>query len=417
MLYGGAFAQESAEQPQPQERTLATVNGEAITDEALWWYMEQTVGGRLLDEMILRTLLTEEAEKQGVKVGTPEVDEAIAAMKADYASEEAFERWLHESGQTMKGLRLQVQQELLVQKLLEKRVGLTEEGIREYYEAHPEEFTQPPRVWLYDIVTLTLDEAFEARERLATGEEFPVVAREMSHDPTAEEGGDRGWIVPDDVLCENVAEVVFGLAQGEIAGPVDCEDHYHVFWARAVEPGRLPPLEECRTQVIERIREIRGISEELYLTLLRRRAEINVTWEPHAYLNELYADLRAIKLVVDDVRVGLTVDPVLLASGNLIVPGEALLIAMGADTQWDAEAGVLEATRDGVRLRMVRGVPVMAVGDREVGMKEAPQMRDGVLMISPRAVVEALDGTLRWSREENTLYVETSPDETADQAE
>ncbi|MEA3403804.1 MAG: peptidyl-prolyl cis-trans isomerase [Armatimonadota bacterium] len=411
MLIPAARAQEAGEQPdQPAERILATVDGEEITDRELWWYMEQTAGGKLLDELILRHLLAAEAEGQGVKVGTPEVDEAVAALRAEHGSEDTFEAWLRETGQTMKGLRMQLQQELLIDKLLEQRMGLTEEGIREYYEAHREEFTEPSRVHLMDIVTLSLVEAFEARERLAAGEQFAAVAREMSHDPTAEQGGDRGWITPDDVLNEHVADVVFAMAEGEISDPVDCEDHWHVFWVKEVERGRALSLEEARPQVEERIIKLRGISRELFLTLLRRRAEIDVRWEAHDYLKQVYADLRMIKVVVDGQRLELPTAPVMVAGSRLLVPAKDLLEALGAEVSWNAEAGVLEATRDGTRVTLVRGLPVMGVGDEEIEMKEPPQIREGVLMIAPRAPVQALGGSLLWNRTENTLYVESHPE-------
>ncbi|MGC9316647.1 MAG: peptidyl-prolyl cis-trans isomerase [Armatimonadota bacterium] len=413
ILIPAARAQEEEDRPQrpaPAQRVLATVDGEEITDRELWWHMEQTAGGRLLDELILHHLLAAEAEERGVKVGAPEVDEAVAALRAEHQSQDAFENWLHETGQTMKGLRLHLQRDLLIDKLLEQRTGLTDEGIEEYYEAHREEFTEPPRVHLLDIVTLSLVEAFEARERLAAGEKFAEVAREMSHDPTAEQGGDRGWITPDDVLNERVADVVFDMTEGAISDPVDCEDHWHVFWAKEVEPGRVVSLEEARPMVEERITQERGISRELFLTLLRRRADIDVRWEEHSYLNQVYADLRAIRVVVDGRRLELPTEPVIVSGSHLLVPAAELLAAMGVEVSWNAEAGVLEGTRDGTRITLVRGLPLVAVGDEEIELKEPPRTRDGVLMIPPRAPVQALGGSVLWNRIENTLYVESHPE-------
>jgi foldase protein PrsA len=386
---------------------LATVGGETINADELWWYMQNTRGGRLLDEMIVRQLIMQEAEERGIKVGTPEVDEAVARVKQEHGVETGFKRWLHENGQTEKGLRLQLQQELLLDKLVRRHMGLTEQGIERYYQSNLDEFTEPPRVHLLDIVTLTVDDAFIARERLAAGHEFEDVARELSHDPTADEGGDRGWITPEDVICEHVSDVVFEMEQGEISDPVDGGDHAHIFFAKAVEQGRQIPLEEARESVIERIREVKGVSEELYLALLKRRAQIDVSWDAAAYLDDLYADLRAIKIVVDGTRIELPAAPRLLPNSHLIVPVVPLLEAMGAEVDWNADAGVLEAQRDETRLRLVLGAGMLAVGDREIELKEAPSLVDGALMASPRGPVEALGGSLKWNRIENTLYVDS----------
>jgi foldase protein PrsA len=171
-----AVLAQEPEQPEEQPaEVLATVDGEEITSDDLWWYIEQTRGGDILDDFILRTLIAAEAEEHQVKVGTPEVDDALAELRARYDSDAEFERWLHETGQTLKGLRMKLQRDIVVEKLLEKRMGLTDAGVRRYYDSHPEEFTKPPRVHLWDIVTLNLDDAFAARERLAAGEDFAAV--------------------------------------------------------------------------------------------------------------------------------------------------------------------------------------------------------------------------------------------------
>lgn len=403
--------------PSPQDDTtdvLATVDGRTITADELWWYVENTAGGRVLDEMIVRELIMRTADQQGLKVGTPEVDEALARIVEQHDSPEAFERWLAESGQTEKGLRIALQQQLLLDKLLREHIGLTEDGIRRYYDSHPAEFTVAPRVYLLDIVTRTIHDAYAARERLAAGEDFASLAREVSQDPTAARGGDRGWIEPDDVLCATVAAVIFRLSQGEISDPVECGDHAHVLLAQEVEPAIVIPFEEAREQVVERIQEVRGISEELYIALLKRRAEIDVAWSAADYLNDVYADLRAIKLVVDGRRVQLQAPPRLLPNSNLILPVVPMLDAMGAAVEWNADAGVLEASRDGIRLRMVLGATLIAAGDEELPVKEPLALVDGVLMISPRGPVEALGGSVLWNRTENTLYVSSWAEQDAD---
>ncbi len=411
-LCTAVIAQDNPSPPEEPSRVLAIVEDTEISSDDLWWFMEQTRGGDILDELILSRLLDAEAKQKQINIGEPDVDEALARLREQYATEEEFSRWLAESGQTLKGLRMQLQQELLIDRLLEERMGLTDEGIRRYYESHPHEFTEEPRVRLLDIVTDTIADAFAARERLAAGESFAEVAREMSQDPTAKEGGDRGWLTPEDVRNADLREVIFELQEGEVSDPIEAVDHFHVLYAREAVPGRLPDLEEVRPQVIERIRERRGISEELFLALLKRRAEIEVRWPEHQHLNDYYADLSRIKVVVDDRRVEVPVEPRLLPNSNLIVPAQPLLEAMGADVAWSEEAGVLEVRRDGVTLRMVQGLDIMATGEEERRMPEPARREDGVLMISPRAPVSALGGELFWNRADNTLYVNSYIDDT-----
>ena len=160
--------------------------------------------------------------------------------------------------------------------------------------------------------------------------------------------------------------------------------------------GSLPP--DLQRQLQQALRE-------LLIALLQRRASIEVLWDEHRYLNDYYADMRAYKVAVDDVVLALPAAPRLLSGGNLIVPAVAVLAAMGAEVTWTPESGVLEATRDDVRVRLVTGVNVFAAGEQELEMSEPPRVEGGVLMIAPRGPIEALGGALQWNRADNTLYV------------
>lgn len=410
-----AHAQQPTAPPQPawEDEVLATVNGAPITRGQIWWEMEQAWGGRVLDDLVVGILVAAEADRQGVGVGAPEVDAEMARLQAEYDSPEAFTEALHKRGQTLKGFRITVQRDLLIEKLLAKRLGIDEAGLKSHFDAHRDEFARPRKVHLYDIVALTLEDAYRARERLAAGERFQAVAADLSHDPTSKEGGDRGWIAPDDVLCPNVADAVFALELGEVSDPVQCENHCHVFYAAEVRPRELLSFEEARPEIIRALRTQRGISKQFYITLLMREAQIDVRWPAHGYMNEMYLDLSRIKVIVDGERLELPRPARILPSGNLVVPAAVLLQSMGATIRYTAETGMLEVVKGQVRLSLVRGSTVFAAGEREMTMKEAPFIEGSVMMISPRAPVQALGGSLLWNREENTLYVDSSGGDTS----
>jgi len=400
--------QPSAPTPPPAaDRPLAVVNGVTITEKQLWWAMEQGWGGQILDEMITDLLLQQAGREAGIKVTDSEVDAALARVRSEYPGKAAFEDMLRHSGMTVKGLRLQLQRDLLIDKLLTKRAGIDEQSLRSYYEAHKGEFVTPASVHLFDIVTLTLEDAYAARERLAAGEDFSTVAVQMSHDPTAKKGGDRGWITPDDVLVDNVRKVVFSMQLGEISDPVQCEDHCHVFYVKQIEPGQALSFDEARPQIENLLRAKKGISRELYLSLLKQRARIDVRWKAHAYLNDVYRDLSVIKVMVKGVRVTLPRPAELLPNSHLLVPAAAVVTAMGASAEWDEDARALTVTRGETQIKLTVGSTALTTASGQVQMSEAPVVLDGVLMMSPRAPLEALGAAVMWNRAENTLYVET----------
>jgi tetratricopeptide (TPR) repeat protein len=84
---------------------------------------------------------------------------------------------------------------------------------------------RPLREYVRIISTAKRDEAESASARLAKGEGFFQVAREISKDPTAPVGGYLGaaWLSQFDPRLAQAAE---GLAYGEVSPPVDLNDHW-----------------------------------------------------------------------------------------------------------------------------------------------------------------------------------------------
>ncbi len=78
------------------------------------------------------------------------------------------------------------------------------------------------------IQVTTQDEALSALERLNAGEEFAIVAAELSQDSfTAYKGGDLGWVTQEQ-LQEVIGEAVFNLPVGEISGPIETETGWYI---------------------------------------------------------------------------------------------------------------------------------------------------------------------------------------------
>src|SRR5919108_706647 len=66
-------------------------------------------------------------------------------------------------------------------------------------------------------------EAQAIRDRLDAGEEFAIVAEEVSDDFTAQFGGDLGWIADEDATYDEQFEAVRDAAAGDVVGPVETE--------------------------------------------------------------------------------------------------------------------------------------------------------------------------------------------------
>jgi hypothetical protein len=134
---------------------------------------------------------------------------------------------LSEQRLTVEDWRERVEEQMIVaamrQSQVDAHVQISPAQIRAHYEAHATNYAQKAatRVGLI-LLKARPDEddagiaarAAEVERRLRAGEAFDKVAAEVSEDPSAKDGGDWGWIVPGDVLRDELAAALADLPVG-----------------------------------------------------------------------------------------------------------------------------------------------------------------------------------------------------------
>ncbi len=383
------------------------INGQQILQTTLERYVNEKWGRQILDDIVDAYLVRQEAKAQGIECSEQEIDARVKAIKAQLGGVEAFNQMLRDRGLTHWMYRSEVKTNILVEKLMEREFAVSEQEARAYYEAHPEQFNAPPRVHLFDIVTDSAQAAYAARQRVAEGEDFSAVAREVSLGPAAKEGGDHGWLTREAIEDPLVREVAFTLKQGQVSNPIKVGEMYHVLYAAEVEAGKKESFAQARDQIIQKLRAERAVPREIYLLSLRRKADIKVAWEPYSYMTEEYAKLRTVRVVVDDKQLKLPAPPVILPSGRMLVPAKAVLEQIGAAMNWQAATRTLRAQSMVGKVEVTVGSSRAKVGETFKEMGAAAQLRDGSLWIPPRVVLEALGAKVHWDKYRNTLVIKT----------
>ncbi|MDW8480020.1 MAG: peptidylprolyl isomerase [Xanthomonadales bacterium] len=120
------------------------------------------------------------------------------------------------------------------------------------------------------------DRIRELRRRIAAGEDFQAVAREASDDESTRNlGGDLGWVQAQ-TFGPQFAEVLLGLADGEVSDPFRSEGGWHVILREASrEVDRTEDY--LRAQARETIRRRKAEEEyELFLRQLRNEAYVEI---------------------------------------------------------------------------------------------------------------------------------------------
>lgn len=132
-------------------------------------------------------------------------------------------------------------------------VELTEEMLREEFEYRRDEFQQPERRQVRQVVLPDAAAADRARNVIALGGDLQAVADEVDGEIV-----DLGWVEQGSLLPE-LEDPIFGLEPGTVSEPVESPVGWHVFAVDAVEEGGEASFEDVRDEVEAAVRQDRAI--------------------------------------------------------------------------------------------------------------------------------------------------------------
>jgi hypothetical protein len=247
-----------------KEEVLARVNQRPITQRQLWLQLEKADNGQAgmlaLDELILRQLVRQEADKRGVGVNEEELDERVTSFKDRVLVQTGkdFGRWLEETGQSEDDVKSNISFNLLLTKLVllpQDREAFFEEA-KDQLEGLP---GNSESAILRQIVVASKEEADAIYQELTAGDtgeddgpDFFKIAEERSMDPmTRYRGGMVGWLVKGKSADPALEEIAFALTPGEISKPQPIPIPESVA-AQAEEIGEAAP-ERWRIVKLEKI--------------------------------------------------------------------------------------------------------------------------------------------------------------------
>ncbi len=159
--------------------------------------------------------------------------------------------------------RVQVGYLELSREKLAAGISVSEEELRDRYEAQKDSFSAPEQRRAAHIlveVPAGGDEGGarqkldEIQAKLAAGVPFDELARQYSDDPgSAAQGGDLG-LFGRGVMVKPFEDKVFSMQVGEISEPIRTEFGYHIIRLDEVKKDEVKPFEEVREQILNDIR-------------------------------------------------------------------------------------------------------------------------------------------------------------------
>ncbi|MCK4323010.1 MAG: peptidyl-prolyl cis-trans isomerase [Armatimonadetes bacterium] len=273
------------------QKPVAVVNGDRITEKEFVDKLKETTGERILQQMIDRQIVEDAFQKAGLKLSEQDIAASIQEMQSRAPSPAAFEEYLIARGVTLEDLREDLQLQMKVNMLATKDVVVTEEQLEKFYEEHKERYDKPLRVKISEIVTPDKQQAEQALAALGKeGASFAAVAEQFSVSPaTRQYGGQRPVTPIDELFPMELRDVVSGAQEGELIGPIETQQGWYVLQIEQRLPAETATFESAKEQVTEEFKGSRAVPLDGLLRQLRQEAVVKIVAPEYSELASNYA--------------------------------------------------------------------------------------------------------------------------------
>jgi hypothetical protein len=387
--------------PAPRAGILATVNGFNVTRRYFDRAVELRFARQVMEDIVRNRVVEDEARACGITASAGEVTEQVAQERLQFPSDQAYLDHVSELGYTPKGYRERIRTQVLLDKLMDQAVTVSDAEVKQYHDAHKAEFVGETELHLLAF-SLPREDAVPAYRALLDGTPFGVVARRYGTQPPLASNADLGWVTRSSIPVKGLWETADGMNKGETSAPLEAEGGFYILRLMARRSPAARSLEQARAAIRARLRAGKGADEAAYIAGLVAKANIHVTWEPVASLNLDYQAMKGIRVAVNGRQVRLAQAPFKSAAGVTMVPAQRVLEAMGAKLEMGSDKASATAIRGGrkVTIGLAAGAPAAGAGPEVRGT-----VRAGVVFIPARQVLSALGATVVWEAAAKVLKV------------
>ena len=246
--------------------------------------LKRLIEGKLTDQVIKR---------YNIEVSEAEIDSAIERLKESRAlTDEDLRAGLAQQGLTLEEYRKNIKQQLLRNKLvtreIKSKIVITEEDIKDYYDAHREKYTGEKKYHIWNIFIRLAEFADESTKRLALekmeavisqlkqGKTFESLAAEDSDSPMDPQGADLGLYQLDE-LSPQLQKAIGVMAAGDFSPILVTEMGYQIIYVQKIVETDPKSLEKVKSEIHEILyKEAIDNRYQAWLKELRERAHIKI---------------------------------------------------------------------------------------------------------------------------------------------
>lgn len=242
----------SAEIKQENEEVLATVNGKKITYKDIATRLNtfenvdtetlNSIKQEITDHLITDILLEEFIDKQGLIVVPEEIEREVNQVRATITgnqkdSGQSLEKVLASIGSDMDEFKRGIKHSLALEKYFNNK--LDDKTLEKFFEANRSLFNGESVKVSHILIDTrnmktpeelsgALEQIKSVKRELDRGTAFDEMAKKHSNCPSANNGGDLGFIQRKGNLAKSFLDTAFSLQTGQISEPVQTEFGYHL---------------------------------------------------------------------------------------------------------------------------------------------------------------------------------------------
>jgi len=283
-----------------RQKMNGQIDPETLKNDAQMKQLLADVTPQILVNAVDELLLIQYGKDQlGLKMSDEQFRQIVNNIRKEQGlqDEKKFQDALASENMTMDDLRKQLERSMLIDQVKRQEVGsklnITEEEAHQYYDRHPDEFTEGASITLREIlvaVPTAKDGSFNAsqdqdarkkiddiRARVLKGEDFAKVAGDASDSSSKKTAGLIGPFAPTD-MSPQLKALIDKMKPDDITPPLRTPAGYQIFKLESVKAATLQPFESVRDLIADKIAGSRTQSE-MRKFLSRLRAQAIIEWK------------------------------------------------------------------------------------------------------------------------------------------
>jgi peptidyl-prolyl cis-trans isomerase C len=293
---------------QPSKDTIAVVNGSEITQEDFDREMGRVkrqllnmgkhlndsqmpgIKKEVLENLISRELLYQETQQKGIKIDEAAVNEKVMTLKKRFPSEAEFKNALTKANLSEAVIKAQIERGLAIEQLIgtyvAKKVAVSSQEVKDFYENHPSLFKQPEQVRASHIL-IKIDpqgdegkrakaekKIKEIQQKLQEGEDFATLAKAVSEGPSKAKGGDLGYFSRGHMV-KSFEDAAFDLKSNEVSDIVETKFGYHLIKVVDKKPEMTTTFEDAKDKLSQYLKQQKVQKEvSIYVSKLKEKGKV-----------------------------------------------------------------------------------------------------------------------------------------------